>query len=457
MNRIVLSLLLATAALGASAREPTEVMFFFDTEDYTSDRANDSVVQIAQTFTDACVTGHFAIVGYLAQKWMDYGRTDVVEALKPHLIGTQTMYHSLHPNILEMADERDFSVAYANVMAQEKQGVDLIKKALGRDDIICGVPPGTAKSYVAMYVWADLGIPFWCDTVIADGEDGDLWYCNQRHYDYNWSMDQLLPTYTKKPDFDRLLNSFARRRRVLLFLHPNMATFTKFWDWEPYRGGNNVPFGQWEKLPERPAEETAEYLRRLGTLARRLKADPRFKIVTLKDKLPSAPRRAISRADMPVLHDWMAKHIRDVREPASWCVADVFQAAVRFLRGEGEVLPGKVYGFLEEPYAVTGSVRVTRAEMVEAARRIDLTSFVPASIKVGGTKVGPGDFLVGALQLLATGADAVTLCERPQYARDLKPLQTFQPKGTWTHATTFKDEIASDRLRWQIWTLRREG
>ena len=145
-----------------------------------------------------------------------------------------------------MADERDFSVAYANVMAQEKQGVDLIKKALGRDDIICGVPPGTAKSYVAMYVWADLGIPFWCDTVIADGEDGDLWYCNQRHYDYNWSMDQLLPTYTKKPDFDRLLNSFARRRRVLLFLHPNMATFTKFWDWEPYRGGNNVPFGQWE-------------------------------------------------------------------------------------------------------------------------------------------------------------------------------------------------------------------
>lgn len=456
MNRILFLILTALGSTGAFAREPTEVLFFFDTEDYTSDRANDSVVMIAKTFTDAGVRGHFAIVGYLAQKWMDYGRQDVVEALKPHLIGTQTMYHSLHPNILEMADERDFKTAYANVMAQERQGVELIKKALGRDDLICGVPPGNSKSYAAMYVWADLGLPFFCDTVVYDGADGDLWYCNQRHYNYDFSLERLMPSWTKIPNYDRILNGLAERRRVICYLHPNTAIFTKFWDWDAYRGGNNVPFGKWDTLPERPAYETAEYLRRLGVFARRIKADPRFRIVTLADKLPSAPRRAISKADMPMLYDWMEQHIRDVREPVSWCVADVFQAAVRFLRGEGESLPGKVYGFLEEPQIVEGLVRVTRAEMVAAAGKIDLSTFLPSVIEVGDAKIGPGDFLVGALQLLATEAESVTLYERLPYERGWGELDTFRPKGTWTHAKEFKDEVASDRLRWQIWTLRYE-
>ena len=456
MRRVLLFLSAVLCAAGALAREPTEVMFFFDTEDYTSDRANDAVVMIAKTFTDAGVRGHFAIVGYLAQKWMDYGRKDVVEALKPHLVGTQTMYHSLHPNILEMADERDVNIACANVLKQEKEGVELIRKALGRDDLVCGVPPGNSKSYAAMYAWADLGLPFFCDTVVYDDADGDIWYCNQRHYNYDFSLESFMPSRTEKPDFDRILDGFATRRRVICYLHPNMAIFTKFWDWDAYRGGNNVPFGKWEKLPERPAEETAEYLRRLGAFARRIKEDPRFRIVTLEDKLPSRPRRAITKADMPMLYGWMEQHIRDVREPASWCVADVFQAAVRFLRGEGETLPGKVYGFSEEPHIVKGLVRITRDEMVAAARRIDLTTFVPSSIAVGNAKLGPGDFLVGALQLLATDADAVTLYERPQYERGWKGLAAFHPKGTWTHMKDFRDKVASDRLRWQIWTLRYE-
>ena len=82
-----------------------------------------------------------------------------------------------------------------------------------------------------------------------------------------------------------------------------------------------------------------------------------------------------------------------------------------------------------------------------------------AAVVVNAENAAAGSGITAALaaDFVAAGADAVTLCERPQYARDLKPLQTFQPKGTWTHATTFKDEIASDRLRWQIWTLRREG
>ena len=443
-------------SLASAVERPTEVLFFFDTEDYTSDRANDAVVKIAQTFTDCGVTGHFAIVGYLAKKWMDYGRSDVVEALKPHLVGTQTMYHSLHPNILEQADAFDFDAAYAKLLKEEREGVDLIKKALGRDDLLCGVPPGNSKSYLAMYVWADLGLPFFCDTVVADGKGGDIWFCNQRHVNYTFSMERFLPVDNSRPDYKKILDGLAGNPRVVCYLHPNMAIFKKFWDWEPYHGGNNVPFGQWEKLPERTPAEIQEYLTRLACFITMIRNDSRFKIVTLADKLPSRPRRAITCADLPTLRDQMKRRIAHVREPASWCVADVFQASVRLLRGEKATVPGKVFGFLEAPAVITGAVTVTRAEMVAAAKRIDLSTFLPSVIRVGCQKVGPADFLVGALDLLTSEEDEVVLTSREPLDTRWPGLQGFHPKGTWTHCSSFKDAYASDRLRWQVWTLRYE-
>ena len=42
--------------------KPTELMFFFDTEDFTSNRSADAIVDLAGIMTDEGVTGHFAAV-----------------------------------------------------------------------------------------------------------------------------------------------------------------------------------------------------------------------------------------------------------------------------------------------------------------------------------------------------------------------------------------------------------
>ena len=439
-------------------KTPTETMFFFDAEDFTSDHANNAIRDLALLCTEEGVRAHFAIVGFLGERFVRFGRRDVVEALKPHVVGTQSLYHSVHPNILELSDRRDYMACYRDVMGEEARGVGMLEAVLGRK-MMCAVPPGSSKSYVAMYVYADLGIPFYCDTVVADGQDGDISYCNIRQipYTYSFMPESLLPARSPQmPDLKPILDSLAKRRRIILFAHPNNALFSEAWDGINYFRTNAVAWGEWKQPKRIPASETAEFYSRLHLLIRALKADGRFRFVDL-DRLAAGekPRVAIRRADVPRIYSSLCADFTGLRDP-SWSVADCFLAAVAFLRGETLYRPGKVYGFLEAPRGVTSPVTVTRAGLEAAARTMDVGGFLPSSIAVDGREIGPADFLIAALDVLATGAGSVVVSPKEQLG-DLSrfpKLRDFRPAGGWVFTPGFKDVYASDRLRWQFWTLR---
>lgn len=443
---------------GLSASSKTEVMVFFDAEDFTSDRANDTLRDLGDLCREEGVRAHFAIVGYLAHEIMRYRRRDVIEALKPHIIGTQSLYHSVHPNILEKSDERDFEHAYWAVYADEMLGNRWLQDLSGAK-LMCAVPPGNSKSYVAMYVYSAMGIPFYCDTVVADGQDGDLFYCNMRQvpYYYPFMLESMhVDRCPGEPDYQKALDGMATRKRVILFMHPNSAIFPEFWDMLNYERKNDAELGKWKISRERPAADTAAFYSRLRTLFRKIKADPRFELTDL-DRLAAdeVPRQAIVREELPVLRAHLRQGLRCTRRP-SRSVADVFQAAVRFLRGERKAPPGRVYGFLERPVGVTKSVTLKADDLRSAAAQIDLDTFLPPSIDVGDEKIGPADFLFAALEVLVTGAETVTV-EPSEQLGDLSgfaELRDFHPRGGWILSPEFRDEYASDRLRWQFWTLR---
>jgi len=465
------SLMAAEAKKSDAAQEPTEVLFFFDTEDYTSSGANDPVRDLANLFTEEGVRGHFAIVGYLCRQLIDWKRWDVLEALKPHLVGTQTLYHSRHPDICEISDLKDYGQAYRNVLTEEAQGIGMIEAMTGKK-CICAVPPGNSKTYVAMYVYADLGIPFYCDTVVSDywannvkERHGDLWYCNVRHILYSYSFERLIPGLEAKgheTDWDSAFNLWATRPRIILYCHPNTANRLGFWDWPNYRGGNRCEWGKWKLVDPRDPADTKTYYERLRTFLRRFKADRRFRITNLEEiQARVRPRPPVTRKDVPVMRRELAKDLGPIDSP-SLSVADCFQAAVRFLCGEKEYRPGKVHGFLEKPVGVTAAVTLTRADVERAARDISLDGFLPSEIAVGAATVGPADFLFAALELLDTDAASVTVTPREQLGdfdrHGLTALKTFSPArpDRWVHTPEFKDEYLGDRLRWQLWTLRHD-
>ena len=170
------------------------------------------------------------------------------------------------------------------------------------------------------------------------------------------------------------------------------------------------------------------------------------------------PRRAITLADIPTIRAALTKDFNAIREPASWSVADAFQAAVRLLRGEKEYMPGKVFGFLQRPKGVSSEVVVSAEDLRNTAKKLDLSTFLPSELQVGDARIGPADFLFAALEILETGAASVKIVPREQLGsfKEVPSLEDMNISGSWVHTKEFKDEYLSERLRLQLWTLRIE-
>ena len=477
MRQTLAVLALAFASVTTSAA--TDVMLFFDTEDFTNDRANDAIRDIANILTEEGVVGQFDTVGYLAQRIRELGRQDVIDALKPHEIGSQTLYHSVHPDICEATDIKDARAAYAAAMAQERECVRLLKDVFGRKEVKFFCPPGNSVTYAGVEACYDLGMRFYCGGGFTDyrgssayGTGGlawrdnvgkGLWYFNLMWlpYSHAFHLEGLIPRKGRKdPEFPPILDHIAQRDFVILYMHPHMALETCHWDGINYRKRNMVEFGKWNVPPPRPAEDIAGFYRLFRAFVRAVKSDPRFHFTTIAELERSLkPRRAISRADVPAIRKALDAELTFIERPGSWCVADCFQAAVKMLGGAESHMPGRVYGFLERPVGVTAPVKVKAADLRAAARKMDLSTYLPSSFVVGGVRIGPADFLLAALETLETGADEVELRPREQLGsfREIPTLEKWRIAGGWgIHSDEFKDEYLSDRLRWQLWTLRRE-
>ena len=342
-------MLVAAAVLAGEAK--TKVAFFFDTEDFIQPRSADAIRDIANILASEGVRGHFAMVGYLGKKLVDWRRMDVLDALKPHLVGTQTLYHSLHPNITESTDIEDYGRAREIAFDEECRAIGMLQAATGKDKMWCSVLPGNGNTIVAMYLYADLGTPFFGGgTGMYEDETkcGDVWYCNQRHltYAYNLHLESFLPGRSKSFNVDAALDALARQKVATLYMHPHMAVCTQHWDWV-FKRGNNYPFGEWPFAPARDAADTAVYYDRLRAFIRKLKADDRFEITDCERLYAEQkPRRAITREDVAAILASLRKSFGPVRSPGEWCIADVFGAAVAFLSGGTRFEPGKVHGFL---------------------------------------------------------------------------------------------------------------
>lgn len=456
---------------------PTKVYLLFDTEDYTCDRSNDAIRDIANILSSEGVRGNFNVVGYLATRLVELRRQDVVDALRPHVIGTQTLYHSRHPDISELAEDPSYERSYRRTMAEEAKGVGMLEAVFGEGRCIFACPPGNSVSPASFDVYSDLGIVANLGTgtyghkaadgsysrsmlTRSDGKALGLWYFNQVQLPYYVSFtiqDSLFPGRYK--DVEATLDQLAKWDGVVLYMHPHMAVKTVHWDQPNYRKGNLVEWRKWLSVPDREPAETAAYYANLRDFIRRLKADGRFEISDVEAYLKSLkPRRDIAAADLPAIRAALEKDFGCIRAPASWSVADAFQAAARLLRGEKSYHPGKVYGFLERPRGVTASVTLSAADLRAAARKLDLTGFLPSEIVVGDATIGPADFLLAALEVLTSGAETVTVEPREQLGSFglIDGFERFSLAGTWLHTPDFRDRYVTERLRLQLWTMRVE-
>ena len=427
----------------------TEVLFSFDTEDFTSNEAADAIRDLANLLREEGIEGNFCVVGLLAQQLSAWGRDDVKEALSHHEIQFHSYGHTLHPMINEYTDLEDYGAARAEFLRREGEGLALLKEHLDVSEAYAACPPGMSFSYAAFYGYPEMGIPAYIDTVV-DSPEGGLWFCNGLHMQYMISLESMF--YGRGKSIPQVLDWFRTRERAVIYTHPNRVLFREFWDVLNYDKENLRPFGDWLPCKKEPPRRVARFYSELRKLVRAMKADGDFKFVTVSQVLEeenAKPARVIRRSDIPALRDALHERVNPV---GRFCVADILQAAMHFLlTDEKEFYPGKVYGFLCGPRGIASSVTVPAGQVRELAQTLDFTGFLPPQIG----PLGPADFLAAALEVLC-GAESVTLAPRPQQI-DLAPypkLRDLRLRGTWRHSDAFEDRWLSDRLRWQAWTLR---
>ncbi len=440
----------------------TEVMFFFDTEDFTSESCADSVKQLINILEEESITGHFAVVGLFAEQLTNWGREDVKEALKRHVIGTHTYGHTMHPIIAEESEGADYLLARTRVLATEIKAAELLKTHLGVERPMFAVPPGNSVSYVGMYCYHEMGIPFYCDAPIYDDVNTLLDYCSMTCIRYSTSFEYSFQREYRGENpktYNEVLDEMQGHKRIIMYLHPNMCVKTEFWDILNYAHENISEYGNWIQAKDRPMRDIIDYWHHIRMMIRAIKADERFEIITLHDLLKKRDAllpKPIKRDDIPRLLTVLEKQFAPVREE-SYCVSDLFYAAAAFLRGEKEYIPGTVKGFLYPPQGVGESTNLTKANLVDAAKTIVTGEFVPETIRVGECCIGPADFLFAAMKVLAYDIDNVAADPRTQSVdmSEFPNLQEFDlGNGSWMHSYDFKDEYVSSRLKLQSWTLR---
>lgn len=435
----------------------TDIIFSFDTEDFTSSVAADAIKREADILYEEGVRGSFCLVGYLAEQLVNWERNDVLEALSHHEINLHTLGHTLHPMINEYTDICDFDSAKNEVLRQERLALEKIERATGVGRVFAAVPPGNQKNYVAMYAYADMGIPIFSDT-FCDPEDGrGAFYCNIYNVDYVISMEDVF-FKGGEDGVKNALDMFAKRKRAVFFTHPHASLFKEHWDVVNYDKENTYPFGEWVAAERRPEAQSEEFFSKMREAVRLIKNDPRFRIVTFSDiskELEKRPERRITLSDIPKIREWLKGGLRPTEGECSLSVADMFLACRDLILGSESHLCGKTMGFLEAPYSIK-SEKVFGAEDIRAcAESIPESGFLPAKMWINGTAVGPADWLRAALDVLC-GEKTVTVKPGEQLVSlDALPrVRDCSFKGTWRHSDDFEDKYISDRLRLQCWTLR---
>ena len=438
----------------------TQLIFSFDTEDFTSCEAADAILAEAEILRRHGIRGCFCVVGLLAKQLKAWGRQDVIDALAHHEIASHSWGHTYHPLINEYTDIRDFSAAHDEVVRQETEALELLRETFSRERFFAACPPGNQKSYAAMYAYADMGIPIYADTVCDTPEGDGVHYCNVYHIDYTDAMESLFFHDCTDDELRAVLDRFAGRRHAVLYTHPHFAMYSVHWDVLNYDKVNLRPFGEWITAPRRPQHETDNFYRNLDRIAAMAKEDDRFVITTygqIAAELEAQPARVIRREDLPAIRAHLQNGLYPFAHGASYSLYDLFHACRAFLRGAQEYVCEKSYGFLSTPMSASRIRQVTAEDLIFASENARAGAFLPEGLALeDGEIIGCADFLYAALDILCGAASAEIVPGQPQLPSldRLPQTRDLALAGTWRHSDDFSDTYLSNRLRLQSWTMR---
>jgi hypothetical protein len=397
-----------------SGKERTPMVICFDVEDYTSPEPvgmDDIPKWLAQIMTEEDVTGSFFVIGEKARMMESRGRTDVIEAMARHDIGSHTNFGSIHPTVTEILEHASWDEGLSATLRNETKGFDDLERIFGQRPANLGRHGGSygpqliaaLSALHAGYVYSPVSLP---------GHNA-VWFCNALNFhgegDYGFFDDAYYRDDLFNPmlaALDSLIPASVRDVDVVAFFanHPSKVRSIQFWDFNYYKGANPGP-DEWKTPELRPLESMETAKKNFRRLIRYLKGRDDIELTTFRE----LARRFSYQQDTIGVDELshIASRVLDEKKVIMdeyFSAAEVFAslaASLDHFRTAGE-LPRQIdvqrpFGPLEMPATTPGSEYI-RAHAIlqmaaDARTYIDETNHLPPGLIYEGKTIGTGSLL----------------------------------------------------------------
>ena len=386
----------------------------FDVEDYTSPESvgmDDIPKWMAETLTEAGVTGSFFVIGEKARSLEARGRRDVIEAMARHDVGSHTSLGSIHPTVTEILEHASFEAGVETMVENEGKGLDDLERifgqrpaALARHGGSYGPQLVTALSRLgAAYVYSPISLPghnavWFCNTLNFHGE-GDFGFFDDAYHD-DALFDPMLEA------LDERIPEKTRGLDVVAFFanHPSKVRSIQFWDFNYYKGANPGP-DEWETPELRPLETMETAKKNFRRLVEHLASRDDVELTTFREMVERFGHQAdtIDQARLAGIAARVLEEREVVIDP-EYSPAETFAAlaaALTVYGAEGGA-PEQTecrhpLGPLQMPPREPGVEAVTGDEALELARRahdaIESSGHLPHALATDGGEIGAGSLL----------------------------------------------------------------
>ncbi|NOY36311.1 MAG: hypothetical protein GXO83_01900 [Chlorobi bacterium] len=419
-------IILAITALGMTFctsphKEKTEVkqdktymVICFDVEDYTSPDSvgmDDIPKWEAEIMTGEGVTGTFFVIGEKARMLEKRGRTDVIQAMAKHDIGSHTNYGSIHPTVTEILEKAGWDDGIATMLKNETAGFDDLERIFGRRPANLARHGGSYGPQLvaalsemnAGYVYSPVSLPghnavWFCNTLNFHGE-GDFGFFDDAYWNDSLfnpmlgALDTLIPKNIAGAD---VVAFFAN--------HPSKVRSIQFWDFNYYKGANPGP-SEWKTPELRPSETMKTAQKNFRRLIRYMKGRDDIELTTYREmkKLYGNQKIGISAEKLGAVADRILAENAVVTDEY-YSPAEIFTALAEALSTYGKTgkLPENLtvrrpFGPLTMPAENPGITTAGKNEVLTlASSALDSvlnTNHLPATRELNGHAIGTGSLM----------------------------------------------------------------
>lgn len=383
----------------------------FDVEDYTSPESvgmDDIPKWLAETMTEEGVTGSFFVIVEKARSMAERGRTDVIEAMAKHDIGSHTNYGSIHPTVTEILEYATWEEGTSKMLLNETAGFNDLERIFGQRPVALARHGGSygpqlvsALSQMgAGYVYSPISLPghnamWFCNTLNFHGT-GDFGFFDDNYYRddlFNPMLDDLNNRIPKAIENVEVVSFFAN--------HPSKVRSIQFWDFNYYKGANPGP-DEWETPELRPLESMKTAQKNFRRLIQSLKNRDDIELTTYRDLMKrfSYQKAEITKEELEKIA------LRIIEEKAIviddyYSPAEVFTALSSALSNydKNGQLPEKVgierpFGPTEMPSQNPEVEKITKVQALELTRLahdyVKINNRLPHALSVNDKKIGAG-------------------------------------------------------------------